>query len=222
MGPEAEEVLRGWAEYLAGLGRDHEVLVANTGSDGRIAEIAQGLVAKYPTIRPLPNSTAGGIGASLRISLAAANYPLLFYADGSRCYQPADLNLLLEAIDKVDIVSGYRVWHKGSRSQALTSRWLARLFFGVRLRDPDCSFKLFRRSIFARIPIQSDGPFVHAEILAKANFLGCLMNEVPVTFREDQKTAVLPRTRWADARRVFFHPDFGPAVLSEQASKSPA
>ena len=34
--------------------------------------------------------------------------------------------------------------------------------------------------------------------------------------------AVSSRTRWADATQVFFHPDFGPAVLSEQASKSPA
>ena len=34
-------------------------------------------------------------------------------------------------------------------------RWLARWLFGVRVQDPECAFRLFRRSIFRRIPIQT-------------------------------------------------------------------
>ena len=54
---------------------------------------------------------------------------------------------------------------------------LARILFGLRYHDVACPFRLFRRDILARIPIQSDGPFAHVELLAKANFLGCLMGE---------------------------------------------
>src|SRR5207244_7261644 len=64
--------------------------------------------------------------------------------------------------------------------RAAGRRALARWLFGVRVQDVECAFRLFRRSIFARIPIQSEGAFVQAEILAKANFLSCWMTEVPV------------------------------------------
>jgi hypothetical protein len=39
-------------------------------------------------------------------------------------------------------------------------RWLARWVFGVRLRDPECPFRLARRTIFQRMPLQSRGSFV--------------------------------------------------------------
>src|SRR5207248_6099704 len=113
-----------------------------------------------------------------------------FYTECSNSYEPSDLARLLEVIDKVDLVSGCRV---GRFARERTSVWsqyayrgFLRLLFGLRLKDVDCSFKLFRRSMFARIPIQSDGPFVHAEIRAKANFLGCIMSGVPVRYGQNR------------------------------------
>lgn len=92
-----------------------------------------------------------------------------------------------------------------------------RVLFGPRVGDIDSKFKLFRKSIFARIPIQSDGDFVHAEILAKANFLGCLMDEVPIAARPGPFPAhpepPSPTPRGKELRRVFVNSDFGPALL---------
>jgi glycosyltransferase involved in cell wall biosynthesis len=123
-------------------------------------------------------------------------------------------------IDEADLVSGYRVWkteRKPWRWNETIYRWLVRIFFGVRLKDVDCAFKLFRRETFARIPIQSNGSFVHAEILAKANFLGKVIAEdVPINFRDNGKMARPPANywnRWRDPWRVFFYPDFGPSML---------
>jgi glycosyltransferase involved in cell wall biosynthesis len=94
-------------------------------------------------------------------------------------------------------------------------RFLARLVFGIRYRDVACPFRLIRRDAFARIPIQSDGPFAHVEVLAKANFLRHLMGE-------EIALNVKPPPYCGDARaiicegyRVFNEPDFGPASLSE-------
>jgi glycosyltransferase involved in cell wall biosynthesis len=92
-------------------------------------------------------------------------------------------------------------------------RLLGRIFFGLHYQDILCPFRLLRRDILARIPIQSDGPFAHAELLAKANFLGFVMGEeqpipvVPGPYQGDFKQI------WREARRVYNHPDFGPAVL---------
>jgi hypothetical protein len=97
-------------------------------------------------------------------------------------------------------------------------RWLARWLFGVRVRDPECLFTLCRRSIFARIPVQSDGDFAPIEILAKANFLGAWLSEVPVSWIPPAVAEPLPskearkRARH-EIRRLLRHPDFGPPVL---------
>jgi glycosyltransferase involved in cell wall biosynthesis len=98
--------------------------------------------------------------------------------------------------------------------------WLAaRLLFGLRYHDVACPFRLLRRDILARIPIQSHGSFAHVELIAKANFLECLLGEeipidvVPPPYRGDLR-------QWLrDAALVFHRPDFGPAVLPSAPAK---
>jgi glycosyltransferase involved in cell wall biosynthesis len=90
---------------------------------------------------------------------------------------------------------------------------LARVLFGLRHRDVACPFRLMRREVLARAPIQSDGPFAHVELLAKANFVGHLMaDEVPLDVRPPAYRGDA-RAFLADGRKVFDRPDFGPAVL---------
>jgi glycosyltransferase involved in cell wall biosynthesis len=101
-----------------------------------------------------------------------------------------------------------------------------RALFGVRLRDVDSKFKLFRRKVFERFPIQSDGDFVHAEILAKANFLGCYMDEVPVAERPGPFAPVpepppAPPTVREEMKRVFHNPTFLPPRSEPQEIKAP-
>jgi glycosyltransferase involved in cell wall biosynthesis len=93
---------------------------------------------------------------------------------------------------------------------------LARILFGLRHHDVSCPFRLMRREILARIPLQSKGPFAHVELVAKANFLGVggLMSEheeplevKPPPYRGDA------RSFFSDGQKVFNKPDFGPAVL---------
>lgn len=94
-------------------------------------------------------------------------------------------------------------------------RLVARVFFGLRNRDVLCPFRLFRRDIFQRIPIQSAGRFAHIEVLAKANFLGCVMAEdLPIDVRAEPDPHW--REMWREGWRVLNHPDFGPAVIEAQ------
>jgi hypothetical protein len=243
------EVISSWMAFLDSLNRDYEiVLVDDSGSDGTAA-VADALAPAFPRLRVLHHDGPQGIGASLRTGIAAAQKPLLFYTFCDKQYQPAELCRLLEAIDKVDLVIGYRVggklpfwlvwWDHLSRLvmrvllglaceprttqlgwEGWWRRCAARSLFGLRLKDPECAFQLFRRQIFARIPIQSDGPLGQIEILAKANFLGCWMTEVPVTClpikgpRED--IAFSAKKTRQEAWALFHHPDFGPAFLAQE------
>jgi glycosyltransferase involved in cell wall biosynthesis len=100
-----------------------------------------------------------------------------------------------------------------------------RMLFGLRVGDVNSKFKLFRRAIFGRIPIQSDGDFVHAEILAKANFLGCLMDEVPVAEKPGPFPAhpepPSPTPVGKELRHVFGNPDFGPKEVAAVTTPAP-
>jgi hypothetical protein len=107
----------------------------------------------------------------------------------------------------------------GWRAQA--GRLVLRPLMGVSYYDPWCPFRLVRREIFARIPLQSNGPFVHVEIVAKANFLGHVLGEeVPLgpghhPPPEDRRPQGSFREMLADFRRVLRQADFGPAMLPE-------
>ncbi|MGD8399378.1 MAG: glycosyltransferase family 2 protein, partial [Bacillota bacterium] len=56
----------------------------------------------------------------------------------------------------------------------------ARLLFGIKVKDIDCAFKLFKREVFANIRIESTGALINVELLAKLKKLGCKMIETGV------------------------------------------
>jgi len=209
-------VIEAWTGYLDSLSRDYELLFIDDGSTDGTGPLADELSTRWSRLKVVHHAPPQGLGACLRAGLALAQFPLFAYAECSTAYQAGDLARLLDVMDHVDLVTGLRIWqdHKPGWSAGRLWSWLAlRFLFGLRLKDVECAFKLFRRSIFERIPIQSNGSFVHAEILAKANFLGCMMAEVEVSYapQAGQRVNVEPPgQRRREAFRLFRHPDFGP------------
>lgn len=97
-------------------------------------------------------------------------------------------------------------------------RFWMRTLFGLRIQDVNSHFKIFRREIFQRIPLQSNGEFVHGEILAKANFLGCYMDEVSVAKQQGpikvpSEIPPVSKDVYREMRIVLKRPDFGPWPL---------
>ncbi len=246
-----EELASAWAAHLDGLGRDYQLLIVDDGSADGTAGRAEALRDKFPRLEVLRHDAPRGVGAALRTAVEAAKQPLFFYTLCDPRYRPDDLPRVMQPIDSVHLVTGYRAgrpvpaaWRAlGLMARVFcrvvfsaapaplpgwlgrgghSARLLARVLFGVRNRDVLCPYRLMRRDIFRRIPLQSDGPFVHVEILAKANFLGCVIAEdVPLG---DPGRPVRAEARdgpgegfWKDFRRVFNQPDFGPAVVPAAA-----
>lgn len=245
----AENVLEGWCKQFEQMQRTFEIIVVDDGSSDATASIVTRIAQNRPNVKLLRHEQAEGDGVALRTGFAAVKHPLLFYSTCDRQYLPVDFHLLFADLDKVHIVSGFRRWQPVPRPLRVLGRtwqialrvlfnvqsellpgWLGlwqhvyakfmRIVFGLRLRDERCLFRLFRRAIFERIPIQSHGRFVHDEILAKANFLDALMTEVPIQYRPPSSnratTGKTPNTlgqSLRDFNRVLSHADFGPTRL---------
>jgi glycosyltransferase involved in cell wall biosynthesis len=95
-------------------------------------------------------------------------------------------------------------------------RFRAHWVFGVPLADVNSAFKLWRVSFLKRFPIQSDGDFVHVELVAKATFLTSIMDEVPLTPKADPFPPLGDVS--ADRRKVFRDPQF---TFTAEAPPSP-
>ena len=86
-------------------------------------------------------------------------------------------------------------------------RVLTRWVYGVPLADVNSCFKLYRTAFLKRVPIQSDGDFVHTELVAKATFLTSIMDEVPLTPKPDALPPlgdISADRRRVSANRVLF------------------
>ncbi len=91
--------------------------------------------------------------------------------------------------------------------------------YGVPLADVNSCFKLFRTAFLRRFPIQSDGDFIHTELVAKATFLTSIMDEVPLTSKPDA-IPQMGNTR-PDRRRVFKQPEFTFPVIQTPGADAP-
>jgi glycosyltransferase involved in cell wall biosynthesis len=176
---------------------DVEITVVDDGSTDRTGAIADELARKDPRIRVIHHGTRRGYGGAVRSGLVAATKPWVFFTDGDRQFALEDLGRLIEAADGADAVVGYRI-KRADPARRLFVAWvynrLIRLLFGGGWRDVDCAFKLFRREVFVRVPLErvrSNGAFFSPELLITLRRAGVRVRQVGV--RHFPRTAHEPK-----------------------------
>ena len=176
---------------------DVEITVVDDGSNDRTGEIADELASKDPRIRVIHHGARRGYGGAVRSGLVAATKPWVFFTDGDRQFALEDLGRLIEAADGADAVVGYRI-RRADPARRLFVAWvynrLIRLLFGGGWRDVDCAFKLFRREVFVRVPLErvrSNGAFFSPELLITLRRAGVRVRQVGV--RHFPRTAHEPK-----------------------------
>jgi glycosyltransferase involved in cell wall biosynthesis len=188
---------------LQSLTDDYEVIVVNDGSSDYTKDILGELERKYEAVRIVHHEKNRGYGGALRTGFSTAAKDFIFYTDGDAQYDVRDLPALWEQMrDGVDMVQGYKI----SRSDPLhrviigrTYHWMAKLAFGLRLRDVDCDFRLMRRSIFDRVELKSDSGVICVEMMKKIQDAGFKISEVPVRHYH----RAYGRSQFFNFRRIF-------------------
>jgi len=193
VGPIMDEALA----VLPRFADDLEVTVVDDGSSDRTGAIADELARKDPRVRVIHHGTRRGYGGAVRSGLSSATKSWIFFTDGDRQFALEDLERLIAASDGADAVAGFRE-KRADPARRLFVAWvynhLIRLLFGGGWRDVDCAFKLFRREVFERVPLErvrSNGAFFSPELLITMRRAGIRVNQVGV--RHFPRTAHEPK-----------------------------
>lgn len=170
-------------EVLSGLASEFEVIIVNDGSRDKTGEVADELARRFPQVRAVHHPKNRGYGGALKTGFASAKLDYVFFTDGDRQFRIAELANLLPFAADHDLVVGYRIQRQDHFMRLVNAKsWnmLCRLMLGVRIRDIDCAFKLFKRSVFDKIHPTSDGAVISTEIFALARIHGLRIKEVGV------------------------------------------
>jgi glycosyltransferase involved in cell wall biosynthesis len=162
---------------------DLQVIIVDDGSRDRTAEIADRLAREHPEVEVVHHWPNRGYGGALQSGFRNARKEYVFYTDGDGQFDINEIDLLLPLIDTYDIVSAYRLNRQDSLIRKLNAAawgFLMRLVLGLHVRDIDCAFKIYRREIFDRIVMKSQGALIDAEILARAQRRGYTIGQVGV------------------------------------------
>lgn len=171
-----EEPLR----VLRELGRTFEIVFVNDGSRDRSAEILAELKSEIPEVRVIHLDRNHGLTSALDAGFRHARGDILVSIDADLQNDPADIPLLLEAIEDCDMVCGWRRDRQDPFIKRLSSKvgngW-RNWRMGDDIHDTCSPLKAFRREFVPHLP-PFDG--MHRWLPALAKMSGFKVKEIPV------------------------------------------
>ena len=174
-------------ETLRAVTAAYEIIVVDDGSTDGTPTLLAGLGAQYPALRSIRHPENRGYGAAVLTALRAARMELVFFCDADNQFDVRELPRLLALIPDADLVTGYRGVRRDPAHRRLNAfLWnaLVRLLLGVKVRDLNCAFKLFRRPALERAGLHevvSTGAAINAELLTRLGKIHARIREVEVS-----------------------------------------
>ena len=179
----AERVVKAAIDCLKPLNIDYELIIVNDGSRDSTAQIADSLAAKDSRIKAVHHKTNLGYGAALQSGFRAATKEFVFYTDGDGQFDIRELPLLFKYTADYDIITGFRINRQDNlvrKINAFCWTTLVNLLFGMKIKDMDCAFKLYKRRIFDDVKMKSSGALINTEIFARAKNKGYKIFQIGV------------------------------------------
>jgi glycosyltransferase involved in cell wall biosynthesis len=172
---------------------DYELIIVDDASTDHTGKLADEMAAADSHIRVVHHPVNRKLGGSMKTGFATATGDVVLYSDADLPFDMAEVSRAIRLMRyyEADIVSAFRFDRTGEGSlrtvYTFFYNFLIRRLFGVRMRDINFAFKLCRRSIFDHISLHSEGSFVDAELIIRANKLGFNVIQFGVDY--------FPRTR---------------------------
>lgn len=174
---------------LKKVAKNWEIILINDGSKDNTLKVLKSLKAKCPDKVTIINHPQNrGYGAAFKSGAYAAKYPWITFTDADGQFDFSEIVHLIDVQKKTkaDLVIGYykarqvpsfRIWGSAAWQLAVY------ILFGLKVKDIDCGFKLFRKQVLDTIPqLEAErGPFISSEFLLKSKKYGFKIVETGVT-----------------------------------------
>jgi glycosyltransferase involved in cell wall biosynthesis len=164
-------------------GREFELVFVNDGSNDRSLDELRDLALSRPHLRIINLARNCGQSAALAAGFRAARGEIVVTLDADLQNDPADIPLLLDALDDWDVVSGVRLDRKDTWKRRLASS-IANRIRNLVLRDGvsdvGCSLNAYRADFLRDLP-SFDG--MHRFLPALLKMRGARLREIAVRHR---------------------------------------
>lgn len=171
------------ADVLSKVVRGCEIIVVDDGSRDETPAIIDRLAAENPSVKAVHHPVNRGYGAALTSGFQAATGDCIMFMDADLQFDIADIAALLPYLGHYDIVAGYRI----KRRDPLYRRLYGKLFglavwllFGLRMRDIDCAFKIYRADLLKNLTLTTPGALINTEMLVRSRQRGATVAQVGV------------------------------------------
>jgi glycosyltransferase involved in cell wall biosynthesis len=166
----------------------YELLIVDDCSTDGTPEIADALAAADPRIRVVHHPVNRGLGGSIKTGFASVRGDVVLYTDADLPVEMLELGRALRVLRhyEADLVSAYRLDRTGEGPRravySFVYNWLVQLTFGTRVRDINFAFKLVRRHVLDAARPVSEGSFIDAELVIRAQKLGFHIVQIGVDY----------------------------------------
>ena len=182
-------------QRLIGIGEiaGYELVIIDDCSTDRTPAIADALAAADARIRVVHHPVNRGLGGSIKTGFDAVRGDVVLYTDADLPFEMLELGRALRVLRhyEADMVSAYRLDRTGEGPRRAVYSFiynaLVRMTFGTRVRDINFAFKLVRRRVLDVARPISEGSFIDAELVIRAQKMGFHIVQIGVDY--------FPRTR---------------------------
>lgn len=161
-----------------------EVLFIDDGSRDRSYGIVKELFSEEPRIRAIKFRRNLGKSAALSEGFKATRGEVIVMMDADLQDDPAEIPKLVAALDRVDLVTGWKEQRNDPWTKTFPSRvfnGVARSLFGLKLHDMNCGLKAMRAPVARSIDLYGE---LHRFIPILAHLQGFSVTELPVLHHE--------------------------------------
>jgi glycosyltransferase involved in cell wall biosynthesis len=157
---------------------DYEILIIDDASTDATGRIADELSVSDMHIRAIHHTHNMGLGGALKTGFSNARMKAILYSDSDLPFDMMELRKAYRLMRyyNADIVSAFRFDRTGEGFRRMIYSYvyntLIKVLFNLRIKDVNFSFKLVRKEIFNYVTLGSDGCFIDAELLIKAQRYG--------------------------------------------------
>jgi glycosyltransferase involved in cell wall biosynthesis len=155
---------------LAKLTNDYEIVIVDDASRDRTVPLVEDYAQRDSRIRLVRHEKNEGYGTALRTGFKSATKDIVFYTDADVPIDFAILDDVIPQMEKHPVIIGFRIDRHDTPKRWIFSLFynrLLRFLFGVRVRDINFSFKVFRKEVVDTFKneLQAHSVFIDGEIL---------------------------------------------------------